>query len=93
MSEPRPRRAAVTKRQPTNTLLANVTRRTPAEVKQAKSDAIAAATEAERQMVATKVQKKNQIADQEDRLRKEDLAREKIAMRPDLQSASAQTKV
>jgi hypothetical protein len=81
MVKARPKRAAVSKRQSTNTLLANVPRRTPAEVQKAKADAAAAAA----QVAATKVQKKNEIADLEDRLRKEDVARDKVATRPDLQ--------
>jgi hypothetical protein len=81
MKKNRPQRAAVSNRVSTNILLANVTRRTPAEVAKAKSDATAAAA----QVAATKVQKKNQIADLEDRLRKEDVARDKVATRPDLQ--------
>ena len=87
MAETRPKRAAVSNRQSTNTLLANVTRRTPAEVAKAKSDARVAAA----QVAATKAQKKNQIADLEDHLREEDIARDKVATRPDLQKPNLQS--
>ena len=83
-----PKCKAVSNQKPTNTLIANVPRRTPAEVKRDKAEAEAAAAHSAKQVIATNTQKKFQVADYEDQLHQEDQALEKMAMRPDLNMAA-----
>ena len=85
----RPKRKAVSNQKSTNTLIANVPRRTPAEVKRDKADAEAAAAHSAKEAIAANTQKKNQVADYEDQLRQEDQALEKMVMQPDLNIAAS----
>ena len=85
----RPKRKAVSNRKPTKTLIANVPRRTPAEVKRDKAEAEAAAALSAKEVMATNTHKKVQVAEYEDKLRQEEQALEKTAMRPDLNMAAS----
>ncbi|KAF8803015.1 hypothetical protein BYT27DRAFT_7305696 [Phlegmacium glaucopus] len=82
----RPKRNAVTNRKPTNALLDNTTRQTPAEVKRDKAEAAATAAQASELTAINNAAKKTRVASHEDRLRKQDEARQKVVTRPDLQS-------
>ncbi|KIM35954.1 hypothetical protein M413DRAFT_428169 [Hebeloma cylindrosporum] len=80
----RPKRSAVTNRDPTDKLLENRKRRSSAQVQQDKQTAATTSAAAEVEKINLESQKKRRIAAFEDQLRKEDQQREKNMARPDL---------
>jgi hypothetical protein len=80
----RPKRIAVTNREPTNTLLDLQKHKSSVQVQQEKKAAASAAATAKAEKASIAAQKKKRVVAFEDQLRREDQQREKKMARPDL---------